>query len=115
MLNDKIRCGKYKEAIEKVVQGKTVLDVGCGTGILSAYAAIAGATSITGVDKADVGSFMTKILDEYGVKDKVKFINKTIEDLAMEGSRQQFDVIVSEWMGYFLLFENMVHSVIIAR
>lgn len=63
MLKDKIRCDKYKEAIEKVVKGKTVLDVGCGTGILSAYAVIAGATSVTGVDKANVESFMTKILN----------------------------------------------------
>ena len=27
----------------------------------------------------------------------------------------QVDVIVSEWMGYFLLFENMVNSVLYAR
>lgn len=28
---------------------------------------------------------------------------------------KQFDIIVSEWMGYFLLFEGMLNSVIFAR
>ena len=28
---------------------------------------------------------------------------------------QQFDIIISEWMGYFLLYESMLPSVLIAR
>lgn len=28
---------------------------------------------------------------------------------------QQFDIIVSEWMGYFLLYESMLDTVILAR
>jgi ribosomal protein L11 methylase PrmA len=38
MLKDSIRTGSYLDALERnpgLVKGKTVLDVGCGTGILS--------------------------------------------------------------------------------
>jgi protein arginine N-methyltransferase 1 len=28
---------------------------------------------------------------------------------------QQFDIIISEWMGYFLLYESMLDTVLLAR
>lgn len=28
---------------------------------------------------------------------------------------QQFDIIISEWMGYFLLYESMLDTVLVAR
>jgi len=39
-------------------------------------------------------------------------IKSTIEDVAKNGPELigEVDVIVSEWMGYFLLYENMVDS-----
>ncbi len=36
-----------------------------------------------------------------------------LEDLGLDGAK--FDAIVSEWMGYFLLYEGMLDSVIHAR
>lgn len=52
-----MRTQAYQEAIlqnPQVFQGKRVLDVGCGTSILSMFAAKAGAASVLGVDKSDV-------------------------------------------------------------
>lgn len=40
-------------------------------------------------------------------------IQGRIEDVVLPP--KSFDIIVSEWMGYFLLFEGMLNSVIVAR
>jgi protein arginine N-methyltransferase 1 len=42
---------------------------------------------------------------------QIKYIKSTVEDIATD-EIPQVDVIISEWMGYFLLFENMVGSYI---
>lgn len=56
-IQDKIRTESYRDAIlgnVNILNGKTVLDVGCGTGILSMFAAKAKAKMVYGIDQSDV-------------------------------------------------------------
>lgn len=47
------------------------------------------------------------------MQDKVHLIRGRIEDTNLPV--EKVDVLVSEWMGYFLLFEGMLDSFIYAR
>lgn len=57
MLQDRVRTESYMNAIlnnPNVFKDKIVLDVGCGTGILSLFAAKAGAKRVIAVDMSDI-------------------------------------------------------------
>lgn len=55
-LYPQVRTDSYRDALEKnpsLTQGKLVLDVGCGTGILSMFAARGGAAHVVGIDGSE--------------------------------------------------------------
>ena len=57
MLKDTIRTDAYRDFIyenKDLFHNKTVLDVGCGTGILSMFCAQAGAKRVIAVDNSDI-------------------------------------------------------------
>ncbi|KAL1110256.1 hypothetical protein AAG570_008333, partial [Ranatra chinensis] len=116
MLSDQVRTMAFKNAImnnRKNFLFKKVLDIGCGTGILSMFAVSAGADKVVAVDNAEILYHAMDIARENDFHDKVIFIKGRIEDALVPFHK--FDVIISEWMGYFLLFESMLDSVIYAR
>lgn len=60
MLKDTVRTDAYRDFIyenKHLFQGKTVLDVGCGTGILSMFCARAGAAKVIAVDNSEIINF----------------------------------------------------------
>ncbi|XP_062327725.1 protein arginine N-methyltransferase 3 [Osmerus eperlanus] len=57
MLKDKVRTESYRDFMllnPDVFRDKVVLDLGCGTGILSMFAARAGAKKVIGVDQSEI-------------------------------------------------------------
>ncbi|RWS09597.1 protein arginine N-methyltransferase 3-like protein [Dinothrombium tinctorium] len=115
MLSDRIRTLAYKDAImrnKNLFQATDVLDIGCGTGILSLFAASNECNTIVAVDKSDIIYNAMDIAQENGLLDKIKFMKGKLEDLSLQ---QKFDIIISEWMGYFLIFEGMLDTVLYAR
>nr|XP_023021501.1 protein arginine N-methyltransferase 1 isoform X1 [Leptinotarsa decemlineata] len=116
MLNDKVRTESYRNAIltnKNLFLGKSVLDVGCGTGILSMFSAKAGAERVYGVDQSEVLYKAMDIVRENNLQDKIHLIKGQLERIELPV--EKVDIIVSEWMGYFLLFEGMLDSFIYAR
>ena len=52
-------------------------------------------------------------MKENGYEDKIQIIKGKVEELELPVDK--VDVIVSEWMGYFLFYESMLDTVIYAR
>jgi protein arginine N-methyltransferase 1 len=116
MLKDKIRTDSYRSAIEgnkEAFENKIVLDVGCGSGVLSIFAARAGAKHVYAIEKADVADYAKQIILQNGLSDKITVIKSSVEDAVLPVKK--VDIIISEWMGYFLLYESMLDSVLFAR
>ncbi|KAF5935041.1 hypothetical protein HYC85_026170 [Camellia sinensis] len=80
---------------------KTVLDVGTGSGILAIWAGQAGARKVYAVEATKMSEHARELVKANNLQDVVEVI--------------EVDVIISEWMGYFLLRESMFDSVICAR
>ena len=123
MLDDVPRTAAYRDALESnpsLVNGARVLDVGCGTGILSMFAARGGASAVVGVDgAAPMAACARANVAHNGVDDTVVVVQGKVEELIKDGKipggANSYDVLVSEWMGYGLLFESMLDTVIAAR
>lgn len=115
MLSDKVRTESYRDAIlknQKSLKDKVVLDLGCGTGILSMFSATAGAKKVYALDQSEVIYHAMDIIRENNLHNVIKTIKGRLENTKLD---ENVDIIVSEWMGYFLLFEGMLDSVIYAR
>ena len=151
-MKDNVRTGSYQRAIvdnKHLFKGKKVLDVGCGTGILSMFAAKAGADHVVGVSVSstlrmsmyfDLGMLRStcptsltkprKSLKPMDLKivslefyplyfslsisiSEITLVKGKLEEAELPV--QEFDIIISEWMGYFLLYESMLDTVLLAR
>ncbi|EKD14655.1 uncharacterized protein L3040_000178 [Drepanopeziza brunnea f. sp. 'multigermtubi'] len=116
MLKDTVRTDAYRDFIynhKSLFAGKTVLDVGCGTGILSMFCAKAGAARVIAVDNSAIIDKARENIFNNGFADKITCLRGKIEEVTLPVAK--VDIIVSEWMGYCLLYEAMLDSVIYAR
>ena len=113
MLCDRVRTEAFRRAIDAVVRpGDIVLDVGAGTGILSVFAARAGAARVYAVERTTVAVLANELAAANGVADIVRAIQGDVMDVELP---ERVDVIVSEWLGGFGIDEGMLAPVIGAR
>lgn len=91
------------------------MDVGCGTSILSMFASQAGAKKVLAIDQSEIIYHAMDIVQRNQIAN-IAFSKGRLEnmDLSLDDD-EKVDIIISEWMGYFLLFEGMLDSVIYAR
>lgn len=116
MLKDSIRTKSYQNVIYQhsfLIKDKVVLDVGAGTGILSLFCAKAGAKHVYAVECSLMADMAKEIVKANGFSSVITVLKGKVEEIVLPVTH--VDVIVSEWMGYFLLFENMLNTVLYAR
>ena len=116
MQKDEVRTKSYRDSIynnRHLFKDKVVLDVGCGTGILSMFAAKAGAKHVIGVDMSTIITKAKEIVEVNGLTSKITLLQGKMEEV--QPPFPKVDIIISEWMGYFLLYESMLDTVLYAR
>jgi SAM-dependent methyltransferase len=112
MLQDVVRTDAYEKSISEVVKPEhTVLDFGCGTGVLSMFAARAGASKVIAVDRSPFIKTAKDIAQRNGFKN-IDFYHNDHQSLQLE---EKVDVIVSEWMGHCLFYEAMLEPLLAIR
>ena len=107
LLGDPLRIDAYDRAIRALVRpGATVLDLGCGTGILSLLAARRGARVIA-VESMPVAAVAARLFADNGLSDRITLLQADLASLPP----QPVDLIVSEFMGRFVDDDGMLPTV----
>jgi predicted RNA methylase len=86
MLKDHVRTKSYMFAIRgnpHQFANKVVLDVGCGTGILSMFAAKAGARKVYAVDMSSIAQAAQQIVKDNGFDGVIEVFQGKMEDLEL--------------------------------
>ncbi|PAD67053.1 SAM-dependent methyltransferase [Bacillus sp. 7586-K] len=94
--NDFVEQPAIKSTISSL-NGKTVLDLGCGNGQFSKYCVDNGALKVTSVD---ISKNMIELAKKENNHDKIDYICTPIEDL--EVKNQKFDIIISSLMVHYI-------------
>eukprot|EP00998_Keelungia_sp_KM082_P005397 NODE_1724_length_1238_cov_71.102610_g1709_i0.p1 GENE.NODE_1724_length_1238_cov_71.102610_g1709_i0~~NODE_1724_length_1238_cov_71.102610_g1709_i0.p1 ORF type:complete len:338 (+),score=60.42 NODE_1724_length_1238_cov_71.102610_g1709_i0:88-1101(+) len=117
MLQDQPRVNAYLQAFQQLKhagkwQEAIVLDVGAGTGVLSMLAATVGCKHVHAVEASPMAVMARTLVEHNCLQDKVTVYQCTAEEVELP---EKVDFVISEWMGFYLLHENMLPSVIAAR
>lgn len=73
----------------------------------------AGAKHVIGVDMSTIIDKAREIVEANGMSDKITLLQGKMEEVKLPFDK--VDIIISEWMGYFLLYESMLDTVLYAR
>jgi len=102
MLNDNGRNAFYDHALQIIARGKTVVDIGAGTGYLTALAIKHGAKHVTAVEASPKRcQFLKNMIEKLGYQDKVTIVNENYLKTDIRS-----DVVVSETIGAHIFNEN---------
>jgi predicted RNA methylase len=88
MICDRVRTGAFRRAIDSVVRpGDIVLDVGAGSGILSVFAARAGAARVYAVERTSAAVLAQELAAANGVAESVQVIHGDVMDARQRQNR----------------------------
>ncbi|HEX4403459.1 MAG TPA: 50S ribosomal protein L11 methyltransferase [Polyangia bacterium] len=113
MLADAVRVGAFRRALDAVIKpGDVVLDLGAGTGIMSALACRAGASRVYLMEEGPVMAFAEEVLSVNGFGARVVPVRGLSTGSQLP---EPVDVIVSETIGVAGFDEGILGYVIDAR
>jgi SAM-dependent methyltransferase len=87
MLGDSVRTSLYQFAMlenKADFEGKRVVDVGAGSGVLSFFAEQAGAAKVFAVEASGVAEKAKKLVAANGLASKIEVVNKRVEEVELD-------------------------------
>lgn len=117
MLRDNVRMAAYRRAIENQVTPDTVaMDLGCGSGILSFFAATAGAKKVTAIERRpDIILLAEELAKANGLADRIEFIEGSSSHISEDKIQPKPDLLIAEILGNGILEENVLEFTLDAR
>jgi ribosomal protein L11 methylase PrmA len=97
MLIDAARVDAYRIAIERLAPGKRVLEIGTGSGVLSMFAARAGAAEVVALEESGVVALARALAQENGLEDRIRFVPCNSLDYR---PAEPADLLVHELIGH---------------
>ena len=112
LLTDVPRVMAYAQAIARHCRDRVVVEVGCGSGILSILAARAGARRVIAIEEMEIADLAAAMFCSNGCADVVELHRANSRDVELE---TQADVILHEIFGVDPFEENLLPSIVDAR
>ncbi len=113
MLNDRRRTKPYLDAVRRAVSpGDVVVELGCGTGILSAAAAQSGARTVYAIERTAIAAAADLVFKSNGLDDRIELTRKPSSSVQLP---ETADVLISEIIGNEPLSERVLEYVLDAR
>lgn len=105
MIRDAVRVAAYRGAIDRHCAGKSVVEIGCGSGILSIFAAQAGARRVVAIEESAVAELAARMFAANGCGGVVELRRGNSRDVELA---EKAEVIVHEILGTDPLDENLL-------
>ena len=112
--NDKLNL--FKRVILEnsyLFKDKTVLDLRCGLGFFSIFAARAGARRVFAVDTSSSLALTAKIVERNGLQNVIQVLSGKLGGLAIP--EKSVDVIICDWVGSFIINDDILPELIDAK
>ncbi len=105
MLKDPVRVLCYKSAIERHARGQSVVEIGCGTGVLSLFAARAGARKVTAIEETRISQVAARMFEANGCAGVIDLRVANSRDVEIE---EPADLLIHEILGVDPFEENLL-------
>lgn len=92
-----------------------MLEVNCGTAILSMFIASAGARTVIGIEPSPMAEIANKNIEKKNFKN-IHIIRKKVDEIdELPFGIDKVDVIVSQWQAYLMFDKGLLESLLSAR